>query len=347
MTRGKLLVALSVAALTIGASPAWAQRGSAERADPDSRASGPERTGSAVDRGSSSGSSSSSGGSSGGSSSVGSGGDSGSSSGAWSAPSAASNPSSPEYVSIPVRPNRAEREQGRERSGNGNGERRPSGSGGGSSTRAVPRGSGGEGGSTASTGRSASSPADDSDAPSRRAVPTYARPRGGREATGVAVDRTTAPFRNGGGSTFYYPGYSNYYSRYYFPGYAFGLGYFYDPFMYDPYYYGGAYGAGYGGGYGGGYYGGGYQGGYGASSYGRGPTGSLRLKIRPRDAQVYVDGYFVGVVDSFDGVFQRLGIDAGGHRIEIKATGFEPISFDVLVTPGETVTYKGELRRNP
>ena len=155
------------------------------------------------------------------------------------------------------------------------------------------------------------------------------------------------PYTGGGaGGLYTYPtyyGYSNYYSRYYFPGYAFGLGAFYDPGWYDPYYYGGYYGGGYGGSYGGGY-GGGYQGGYGSSSYGRGPTGALRLKIKPRDAQVYVDGYFVGVVDDFDGVFQKLGIDAGGHRIEIKAPGHETISFDVLITPNETVTYKGELR---
>jgi len=49
-------------------------------------------------------------------------------------------------------------------------------------------------------------------------------------------------------------------------------------------------------------------------------------------------------VDEFDGAFQKLGIDAGGHRIEIKAPGYETISFEVLITPNETVTYKGELK---
>ncbi len=98
---------------------------------------------------------------------------------------------------------------------------------------------------------------------------------------------------------------------------------------------------GYGGGYGGGYAGGSQ--GTGSSSYGGGPQGSLRLKIKPREGQVYVDGFFVGTVDDFDGTFQKLGIDAGGHRIEIKAPGHETISFEVLITPNETVTYKGEL----
>ena len=85
-----------------------------------------------------------------------------------------------------------------------------------------------------------------------------------------------------------------------------------------------------------------YQG-TGSSSYGRGPQGSVRLKIKPREGQVYVDGFFVGTVDDFDGTFQKLNIDAGGHRIEIKAPGHETISFEVLITPNETVTYKGEL----
>ena len=31
--------------------------------------------------------------------------------------------------------------------------------------------------------------------------------------------------------------------------------------------------------------------------------GSLKLKIKPREAEVYVDGYFVGIVDDFDGIF--------------------------------------------
>lgn len=173
-------------------------------------------------------------------------------------------------------------------------------------------------------------------------MPTYSRPRDGRPSRGTAVDREYAYNPNGNyGSSYYYSPYSSYYGygRYYYtPGYGFGLGYFYDPSWYDPYYYGG-FGSGYSG------YSGGYQGGYGSSSYGRAPSGSLRLKIKPRDAEVYVDGYFVGKVDSFDGLFQKLDIDGGGHRIEIKAPGYDSIQFDVLITPGETVTYKGEMKR--
>jgi hypothetical protein len=211
---------------------------------------------------------------------------------------------------------------------------------GGSGDRAVARGSASSrGDSPRGTARVESSGAgtsvsSDRSSPADRAVPAYSRPRDGRPATGTAVDRQT-PIRNGRNDIYYYPSYS----RYYWPGYGFGLGYYsYDPLWFDP-----SYDPYYGGG-GGGYYGGG--GGYG---YSRGyrDTGSLRLKIKPREAKVYIDGYFVGVVDSFDGMFQKLGLDGGGHRVEIRADGYETLEFEVLITPGQSVTYKGELKRTP
>ena len=74
-------------------------------------------------------------------------------------------------------------------------------------------------------------------------------------------------------------------------------------------------------------------------------NGSLRLKINPRNAQIYIDGFYVGVVDSYDGAFQKLGLEGGSHKVELKADGYEPLQFEVLVTPGETATYKGEMKR--
>jgi hypothetical protein len=181
----------------------------------------------------------------------------------------------------------------------------------------------------------------------RRAVPAYARPREGRPVVGTAVERRTAPPVNGGigaGSYYYYDPYyrfSNYYGRApygYYAGYGFGVGYLYDPWMwgfYSPYGYG-SYDPYYGGG------GGGYSQ-YSRSSYR--DVGSLRLKVKPEFGQVYVDGYYVGEVDSFDGVFQKLPIDAGAHRVEIRAPGYETAQFEVMVIAGQTVTYKGELKR--
>lgn len=138
------------------------------------------------------------------------------------------------------------------------------------------------------------------------------------------------------------------YGRRYYSGPT-GLGYYaYDPWSWYAGYGWPGYGAysNWGGYYGnGGYYGGGYYGGsYG--TYG-GPygwsIGGVRLKVNMRDAEVYVDGYYAGVVDDFDGIWQQLRLDEGGYRIEIRKPGYSTLSFDVRVQPGRKITYHGEL----
>jgi hypothetical protein len=73
------------------------------------------------------------------------------------------------------------------------------------------------------------------------------------------------------------------------------------------------------------------------------PIGELRLQVRPREAQVFVDGSYAGTVDEFDGTFQSLRLEEGEYQIEIVLEGFEPLVFDVRITPGEKVTYRGDL----
>ncbi len=73
---------------------------------------------------------------------------------------------------------------------------------------------------------------------------------------------------------------------------------------------------------------------YGARIY----YGDVRLQVRPRDAAVFVDGYYAGIVDDFDGPFQHLDLEPGPHSIEVRIPGAPPISFDVNVQPGRTVT---------
>jgi hypothetical protein len=76
-----------------------------------------------------------------------------------------------------------------------------------------------------------------------------------------------------------------------------------------------------------------------------GPTGGLRMKVEPRDAEVYVDGYFAGIVDDFNGRFQQLKLAAGAHRIEVRAPGYQPLTFDVSIQPRHTTEYRGALQR--
>jgi hypothetical protein len=121
------------------------------------------------------------------------------------------------------------------------------------------------------------------------------------------------------------------YRPYYYPRYSFGFyagyPYYYSPYYY-PYGYYGAYGYPYG--YGGDYYVGGDR----ARGY-----GGVKIKDAPKDAQVFADGYYAGTVEDFDGAFQQLDLEAGAHRIEIREQGRPPITVEVNVRPGETVTY--------
>jgi PEGA domain-containing protein len=158
--------------------------------------------------------------------------------------------------------------------------------------------------------------------------------RGPSDARGATNDRAVprSDVPPTGDRVFVYPGtYRNYY-RYYDPwGYGgFGLGYFY----YSPW----AWGPGY---YGPGYYAGPGYGGYGYDG------GSIKLKVKPRDAEVFVDGYFAGQVDDFDGVFQALKLDSGAYRIEVRKPGFETLQFDVRVQPERSITFRGELKPVP
>src|SRR5439155_930456 len=134
------------------------------------------------------------------------------------------------------------------------------GSSGGSSSSgggATSSGGGGGGGGSSSTGTSHAS-------------------GGGGSSSGTAVSRDS------GGSTggvYLPPGYYGGYYPYGYGGLGFGSYYGYSDPWYDPFY----------GGFGGYGYGGyGYGGSYGGSQYSTssGEEGSLRLKIKPRDASV-------------------------------------------------------------
>jgi hypothetical protein len=96
-----------------------------------------------------------------------------------------------------------------------------------------------------------------------------------------------------------------------YPYYGFGYGYPYAGYGYPyyPYYYGPGY--------------------YDTSS-------SVRLQVTPKNAEVYVDGYFAGNVDNFDGTFQRLRVAPGDHEIQIFMPGHRSFSQKVYLQPGGT-----------
>ena len=74
--------------------------------------------------------------------------------------------------------------------------------------------------------------------------------------------------------------------------------------------------------------------------------GSMRFDVTPKNAEVYADGYYAGLVDDFDGAAQRLILTPGPHHIELRTTGYETLAFDVTIEPGQTVDYRTKLERS-
>jgi len=108
------------------------------------------------------------------------------------------------------------------------------------------------------------------------------------------------------------------------------VGGFYDPFWYDP------------------WYGYGYQYPFGPPPfrypyYAFDPGASIRVEVTPKEAEVYVDGYYAGVVDDFDGVFQRLPVFPGEHDIELYLDGYRTVKQRVYATPRRTFKLKYKM----
>jgi len=74
-------------------------------------------------------------------------------------------------------------------------------------------------------------------------------------------------------------------------------------------------------------------------------SGGIQLDIEPRQAQVYVDGAYAGVVDAFSGYYRHLTLVAGPHSLVIVSPNYEPLTIEVMVAPGATVTRRDTLTR--
>ena len=150
----------------------------------------------------------------------------------------------------------------------------------------------------------------------------------GGSVTGAQARHPRAGTGTGGrgyrGGRFYY-GYPYRYN------YGFGYGprsyaYFgYSPFWYDSYYWGG-------GGYG-----------YWGPVYGAGRyydydnRAQLRIQVEPQKAKVYVDGYYAGVVDDYNGLFQRLNVSPGRHDVTVKLDGYRTHTWKLYAAGGQTL----------
>jgi len=76
---------------------------------------------------------------------------------------------------------------------------------------------------------------------------------------------------------------------------------------------------------------------------GMGAFGGLSFEIQPSDADLFVDGEYVGPVGSFTPYGEPLTLMAGVHRIAIVREGYQTMEWDVTVEPGMVLPYRGML----
>jgi hypothetical protein len=72
---------------------------------------------------------------------------------------------------------------------------------------------------------------------------------------------------------------------------------------------------------------------------------SVKLEVKPKQAEVYIDGYYAGIVDDFDGAFQRLHVLPGEHEIELYLDGYRPVKQKVYLTADNTFKVKYTMER--
>ncbi|MBI3403505.1 MAG: PEGA domain-containing protein [Acidobacteria bacterium] len=72
---------------------------------------------------------------------------------------------------------------------------------------------------------------------------------------------------------------------------------------------------------------------------------AVKLEVKPKQAEVYVDGYYAGIVDDFDGVFQRLHVPPGEHEISLYLDGYRAVHQKVYLTPDNTFKIKYQMER--
>lgn len=80
--------------------------------------------------------------------------------------------------------------------------------------------------------------------------------------------------------------------------------------------------------------------------YGPAPAyvpGAIDTDIEPEEAQIFLDGKYVGTADDFDGWPTYLYLRPGTYHLEAYLSGYEPLSIEVEVRAGQRLRLNQKL----
>jgi hypothetical protein len=95
---------------------------------------------------------------------------------------------------------------------------------------------------------------------------------------------------------------------------------------------------------------------YGNAPYNNAPNGSMNVQpgnnnsgglsfdISPSTAEVYVDGQYQGTAGNFTASSEPLTLSPGKHHVEVRAPGYQVMSFDADVVAGQVIPYQGNMQ---
>lgn len=75
------------------------------------------------------------------------------------------------------------------------------------------------------------------------------------------------------------------------------------------------------------------------------PGASLRLDVKPKEAEVYVDGYYAGTVDDFSGTFKHLNVPGGEHELTLYLEGYRTAKQQLRLTSDKTLKVKYTMEK--
>ena len=214
--------------------------------------------------------------------------------------------------------------------------------------RAVPRTGGSSSGSDAGSrhsggGSSSASSSSSSSSSSQNGGSSYSSDNQSSHSAGAAARRPRPGTGTGsrdqyGNDRDRYSSYPN--SYYYYNPYSWGYprsrGYGLYGYGYGYYDYGYSYGDYYG------YY---PSANYRSYRYRSGNIAQIRTLVEPAKTRVYVDGYYAGIVDEFDGLLQRLSVSPGRHEITLKLEGYKSHTFAVYVNREQTLKLRWDMAK--
>jgi hypothetical protein len=73
----------------------------------------------------------------------------------------------------------------------------------------------------------------------------------------------------------------------------------------------------------------------------------VKTDVEPEEAEIYLDGKYIGTADDFDGTPDFLYLGPGTYHLEFRLPNYQPYVTDIEVTRGQQLRIQQELKLEP